>query len=57
MQPAPYPTVHSDHYFLQPCDTGDDLRNKQLIKGAIEFCKTSPKWRLSLQTHKILDIR
>ncbi len=57
MQPALYPTVHSDHYFLQPCDTGDDLRNKQLIKDTIEFCKTSPKWRLSLQTHKILDIR
>ena len=57
MQPASYATVHSDHYFLQPCDTGDSLRNKQLIKDTIEFCKANPQWRLSLQTHKILDIR
>ena len=57
MQPASYATVQSDHYFLQPCDTGDSLRNKQLIKDAIEFCKANPQWRLSLQTHKILDIR
>ena len=35
IQPAPYPTVHSDYYFLQTFDTGEDLRNKQLNKDAI----------------------
>lgn len=42
---------------LQPCDTGDPIRNASLTKGAMEYIMKNPKWRLSLQTHKILDIR
>jgi hypothetical protein len=26
-------------------------------RAAIEYCKTNPKWRLSVQTHKVLEIR
>lgn len=45
------------HHFLQPCDTGDAARNQLLMAEAVEFCKQHPKWRLSLQTHKITGIR
>ena len=41
------------HYFLQPMDGPDKDRNTQL---AIAVCKTDPRWRLSLQTHKLLQI-
>ena len=38
------------HFYLQPMDGPDTARNTAL---AIEYCRTHPKWRLSLQTHKI----
>ncbi len=45
------------HYFIQPCDTGNQERNKAIVEATIEYVKRNPEWRLSLQTHKILDIR
>lgn len=49
--------IEADNYFIQPCDTGDEKRNGDIIRQCIEFVKENPKWRLSLQTHKILRIR
>ena len=43
--------------FLQPCDTGDPFRNQQILQDAVEFVKRHPKWRLSLQTHKLINIK
>lgn len=42
---------------LQPCDMGDAILNRKITCGAIEFVKTHPEWRLSLQIHKLLNIR
>ena len=52
-----YENIKINHRFLQPCDTGDAEKNKKIIQKTIEFCKEHPEWRLSLQTHKILNIR
>jgi len=41
------------HYFLQPMDGPDRLAH---IQACLSFCLTHPRWRLSLQTHKILGI-
>ncbi len=41
------------HHFLQPMDGADKDHNTQL---AIATCKRDPRWRLSLQTHKLLQI-
>jgi 7-carboxy-7-deazaguanine synthase (Cx14CxxC type) len=42
------------HFFLQP-KYGDEIeKNTQL---ALKYCLNNPKWRLSLQTHKYLDIK
>lgn len=43
-----------DHYLLQPMDSGERLSN---TRAAIAYCQANPIWRLSLQTHKYLDIR
>ena len=43
--------------FLQPLDTGDAERNAQIRNAAIEYIKKDPRWKLSLQTHKMLNIR
>jgi len=41
------------HFFLQPMDGLDQLAN---IDATLRYCLTHPRWRLSLQTHKLLGI-
>lgn len=41
------------HFFLQPMDGPARAINTEL---AVKFCMEHPLWRLSLQTHKILQI-
>lgn len=50
---AVYEALAFDHFFLQPMDGPEVERNTRL---AIEMCKKNPKWKLSLQTHKLLQI-
>lgn len=49
--------LNADHYFLQPCDTGDKEKNERIIGYVLNACKENPKWRISLQTQKILNVR
>jgi len=42
------------HFFLQPMDSPDRAANTQ---AATEYCLKNPRWRLSLQTHKLIGIR
>jgi len=41
------------HFFLQPMDGAQREENTRL---SIDYCLKHPKWRLSIQTHKYLDI-
>lgn len=41
------------HLYLQPMDNANKEQN---TKNAIDFCLRNPSWKLSLQTHKILEI-
>jgi len=50
---VPRPKVFS----LQPCDTGDPERNKEILAQTIDYILKHPQWKLSLQTHKILNVR
>ena len=43
--------------FLQPCDTGDAAKNAVITAQCIEYIKRHPKWRLSLQTHKLAGFK
>lgn len=52
--PAKFESLRFEHFFLQPMDGPDLQRNTQL---ALEYCLAHPRWRLSLQTHKLLGIR
>ena len=42
---------------LQPCDVNDEIKNENNLTAAIGYIKSHPRWRLSLQTHKIINIR
>ena len=41
------------HFFLQPMDGIEQKRNTRL---AVEYCMSHPRWRLSVQTHKMVGI-
>ena len=47
-------SLRFDHLLLQPMD-GPLLR--QNTQHAIEMCLADPRWRLSVQTHKVIGIR
>lgn len=44
-------------YRLQPLDSGDKNRNLEILKETIDYILKHPTWQLSLQTHKILNVR
>jgi 7-carboxy-7-deazaguanine synthase len=43
-----------DHYLLQPMDGPAQQAH---TRAAIAYCQAHPRWRLSVQTHKLLGIR
>lgn len=57
IDPADYDGFTAAYRSLQPCDTGDAARNVDIISPAVRYCLDHPQWRLSLQTHKLLDIK
>lgn len=54
IEPAQFESLDFDHFFLQPMDGPDIARN---MRAALEYCLAHPRWRLSLQTHKVLGVR
>lgn len=52
-----YDGLTATEYRLQPCDTQDEGKNKEILRQTIDFILKNPKWKLSLQTHKILNVR
>ena len=61
--------IKARHYFVSPaCDapTADKITgfhgsvadfNREAMAWAVEYCSAHPKWRVSLQIHKILNVR
>ena len=52
-QPGRFEHLEFRQFFLQPLDDENQHVNTQ---AAIEYCLAHPRWRLSLQTHKIVGI-
>jgi 7-carboxy-7-deazaguanine synthase len=44
------------NFLLQPMDSGSVAANQANVIAATEFVMAHPKWRLSLQNHKILGL-
>jgi 7-carboxy-7-deazaguanine synthase (Cx14CxxC type) len=51
--PAAYEGLDFAHWFLQPMDGPDLAAN---TRAAVSYCLRHPRWRLSLQTHKLIGI-
>ena len=52
-EPETFEPLGFDHFFLQPMDGPAREAN---TAAALRYCLTHPRWRLSLQTHKLLGI-
>jgi len=53
-EPALFDRLEFGHFLLQPMDGPDLAANTQ---AAIAYCLAHPRWRLSVQTHKVLGLR
>lgn len=53
LSPKDFENLDFEHFYIQPMDSPELDQN---IKNAIQFCLNNPKWKLSLQTHKLLKI-
>jgi 7-carboxy-7-deazaguanine synthase len=53
-EPERFADLEFEHFFIQPMD--GLLRHKNTDR-AVEYCKSNPRWRLSLQTQKFIGIR
>lgn len=51
--PGDFEHLAFTYFFLQPMDGPDRAAN---TARAVEWCRTHPRWRLSLQIHKLLGI-
>lgn len=54
VDPQRYEGLRFLHFFLQPMD---GAQREQNIDLAVRYCLLNPKWRLSLQMHKLLGLR
>jgi len=52
-EPERFERLGFRHFFLQPMDGPDRRANTE---AALRYCLAHPRWRLSLQTHKLLGI-
>lgn len=55
-QSVPKPNAIAEHYLLSPAFDGYEIHEKTL-QWCTKLCLENPKWRLSLQTHKLLKVR
>lgn len=49
--------IQAQAYYLQPCDVGNDAQNKIILQDTLYYIAQHPRWMLSLQLHKILNVR
>lgn len=53
-KPSNFEHLNFKHFYLQPKDCDELGKNQKL---ALDYCLQNPRWKLSLQMHKILRIR
>ena len=51
--PERFTGLRFTHFFLQPMDGPEREANTQ---AAVRYCLANPRWRLSIQTHKMLGL-
>lgn len=53
LAPQQFEHLAFEHFYLQPKAGDDDEKN---LAATIDYCQQHPRWRLSLQTHKMIGL-
>lgn len=53
LDPQTFENLNFRHFFLQPLHDADVATNTRM---AVDYCLRHPKWRLSVQVHKLIGI-
>ena len=51
--PDRFTALSFEHFFLQPLDDAKAIENTRAV---VQYCLKNPRWKLSLQTHKMIGI-
>ncbi len=51
--PERFENLNFRHFYLQPMAGSDE---QQQLQSCLQYCRSHPQWRLSLQTHKLINI-
>ena len=54
---AQYEYIKAKYRFLQPCFVDNEEQRKANMQACVEAVMQNPGWRLSLQIHRVLNIR
>ena len=54
VDPQQYMRFKFNNFYLQPKDENDKNNN---LKDTLAYCLKNPQWKISLQLHKILDLK
>lgn len=54
LPPERFETLDFEHFFLQAVDGSKAEEN---LAALVSYCLEHPQWRVSLQTHKLLDLK
>jgi len=53
LDPQTFVDMDFEHFYLQPMD-GDQIQEN--IAACIDYCRRHPKWKLSMQSHKLIGL-
>ncbi|MFM2268359.1 MAG: 7-carboxy-7-deazaguanine synthase [Bacteroidota bacterium] len=55
-EPMLFADLDFPYFYLQPMDVQNETQKQQNLAATLAYCLENPQWRMSLQTHKILEI-
>lgn len=56
-QGIPKPSIEAKHHLISPACQPDGTYRRADLQWCVDLVKENPKWTLSLQTHKLLNVR
>lgn len=54
-QDIPVPSIEAKNYWISPHSDGFDI-NKENLQHCVDLCLKNPKWKMSIQSHKVWNV-
>ncbi len=56
-RPEEFEAMQFEHFLLSPLTGSSEEENEKNLRKTIEYCARNPRWRLTMQYHKIWNVR